>query len=1532
MKLKDFISKLQNERTSDSDAGLKNSAEGERYLQQSYEGRYLFELIQNSRDANKLANIRGRVIIEVLESKLVISNTGQPFDEKGIDSITLIGSSTKGTQGFIGFKGIGFKSILEISENPIVIMPEGSIEFSRLKTKKLLANRTLRADNVPLFFIPHYSPMKLAVDAQDSDIVTRIELPFKEKVDTQDIRNAFAKISVEQIVLMGYLKIVKFIHGEYESTFEITEDEKKGIITVDKNAERFRFRHFTPTNEITIPDEIIESLEGKEREMFDKESFIDISLVFSVDEKNRLCPIDKSKLYLFYPTEITSGFGFIIHSYFIVNPERKALRDSRLNEFIFEQVADFITGEWLSEVQKNFKGSYLDLLAYTRNMEFPIINKLYDKLTENLKKVRFIYDPLKPKFYKWNEVIIADGFAKGLFPEHKLRGKRLVYFTEKKTRDWLSAEFEVEYLSYDRIAECIEQECLAQKKKKNYGYFSHLYNYSSEHKNFNLEGRKILLTSSMKLLTSNDDVFHGFKGKLKLPQSVSKKIHFIHPSIKISNSRDYDIGFTEFRTDLFVRRLLRLFNDKTVPNCDILKVLLSLDISEGQFPEIREQILLPVRTEMEWVNPLYIPVYVENENLKQLYPDEKFVDTSAFEDFGLDITTLTKKLIEFGAWDIPAVFYNAGKYEVKRRDSVFSKLMNIEYFSTDQFEVVGDWHIDLPAAFTPWFTKSVITNWPRYKSIINSNRQTSVKYTSGRSYYRNINTENALKISSFLRFLSDQKWIKLENDDKTYSLDEIFGIGHIEHKQGHSYILKKFLTLLPIDYKYHEDFIKLTGLIHLDTPYIEDFKKILNKVASENDTTSQYSKEFENFYNKILGKLYDLFNDEAFDKSTVTQLGDVAFLAINEFEQSSSFVPSKDIFHIEDKAGYDLLPDEIKKEIQPHFTNRDRNRFGKIAKRLGRDFKKVFSQQVEIPVLDEQLSFIQWMHDYGEALALTEELLQIEITDNFALLRKVKINLCSGYSVAVYRDNELLRIRKDVPFIIQNKNDFEIFIHTSLHKHLAAVKSDIFYSLLTDVLGRDISRIRVQLAEFFNSVDKVSFLVKYDVPLYRVNEIKEKFDDTIVSKLQQFWIPVIQLKGDHIYLPYLVDENIDFAKVAQLISCSQKELEDLNSRISFDNMTAETNMQPLKELFTIINLDLIAYNSVSLFKIDFAGLYNRKLEAIHVKYKQTFSKYLHIYLSSRDISEKSRFQDLFDGYTNSTLFKISHAVLDINVNEVFMTFLLSNYIHLNLPSILLSIASDSTIQSMYAHNLSVLKCSVNCSDNMLDEFLESNVNRSLLYFENTLDELLSRFTHFGEKITENSSEVVENSLVLGLNKYQNLPALDIKSSSTTSVAVVSSLSKKGTPIGKRVDGSKTNDETQSLIGIVAEKAVYEILVEKYKIVEWMSKNAAKAEVNPEGSDAHGYDMYYIDENEEIQFVEVKGKSSSDRHFFISSPEYHFALQKKENYRILQVFNTLDNENRKIEDIGNVFLLNENEELFNNSKFTAHFTNLEIIYN
>ncbi|MGC9460397.1 DUF3883 domain-containing protein, partial [Vibrio genomosp. F10] len=151
--------------------------------------------------------------------------------------------------------------------------------------------------------------------------------------------------------------------------------------------------------------------------------------------------------------------------------------------------------------------------------------------------------------------------------------------------------------------------------------------------------------------------------------------------------------------------------------------------------------------------------------------------------------------------------------------------------------------------------------------------------------------------------------------------------------------------------------------------------------------------------------------------------------------------------------------------------------------------------------------------------------------------------------------------------------------------------------------------------------------------------------------------------------------------------------------------------------------------------------------------------------------------------------------------------------------------------------------------------------------------------------------------------------------------------------GGRFDGGG-NAQAKENIGIVAEKVVYEYLKSKYKTVNWVSKFAAKAPkehpgFNPEGHDGHGYDIDYIDKNGNKIYVEVKGKSDNSLTFEISKNEVDRALEEKSQFKLIFVTNVMDNKNRKIRDLGNIFSIRDDEDFFKNSNFTAVYKSFGI---
>ncbi len=97
-------------------------------VEHQYHGRFLIELLQNAHDAlnekpapDETSRIEIALIPEEgLYGTLYVANDGRPFSESNFKSLSQLGQSDKDPQASIGNKGIGFRSVLEITSSPEV--------------------------------------------------------------------------------------------------------------------------------------------------------------------------------------------------------------------------------------------------------------------------------------------------------------------------------------------------------------------------------------------------------------------------------------------------------------------------------------------------------------------------------------------------------------------------------------------------------------------------------------------------------------------------------------------------------------------------------------------------------------------------------------------------------------------------------------------------------------------------------------------------------------------------------------------------------------------------------------------------------------------------------------------------------------------------------------------------------------------------------------------------------------------------------------------------------------------------------------------------------------------------------------------------------------------------------------------------------------------------------------------------------------------------------------------------------------------
>ena len=1541
MNLKETADKLFEDSKGTPLRGLRAIAEAEKYLQQAYQGRYFFELIQNVRDANKEKNQDGEIFIELKDNILSISNTGAEFSTKGIEGITTIGESTKQSQDYIGFKGIGFKSIQEITEKPKIITRFGSIYFDRKLTLEKYNNPQMKEEQVPLFYFPHFNSTKLTETEIQKGIVTKIELPIKENVTEEKIVEAFSEIQAKQLILLGNIKNLHFETDNNISKFSIKKNPQKRFIEVKEDDNpSIKFRYFTPTNKVTIPVEVIQSLEGKEKDIFSNGSQVDINVVLELAENGQIKPIEDAKLYLFYPLQINSGFRFIIHSYFIVNPERTALRDSPLNDFLLASIGEFIGKEMLRHL-KETKTNTNRILCFKRNTDAKI-NVLYDCVISELKKQRFIYDSNSQKYYSSSEVMVADGFDKGLFPDGKLGGRQLIYTDDKEVIKWLEDEFEVPYLSYEDIANQIETECKRQLKERKLRFFQNLYNYVGTNEGLNLTGKKVLLTDDWKLVSSEEDVFYGGgrRNPINLPSSIKRQIHFIHKDIKITDFREGKsrTGITEFNTFELVRRLLKLFDKGSVPNSDLLNTLYNLQPLDTKSElEIKEKILFPVKGNDKWLSPLTNPIYFENENLKELYPKGNFIDANFLKWTGDETNTILPKefLKKFGIWEIPAIYIADKPIRLFMRENRDKKIQSLSGLTSRPYYINNDRMLDIPVKYNNWFTDTIVSKWETYKSFIQDDSLPKLQYSSNQSYYRYVGKEQTIKLCHFTEILSMQKWIVFSGEIEAYSVSEIIGIKYLDFSQSHNQVIGRYLKLLPISYEFKQDLIESIGLVHLDGNSIPNFIKLLSIIHKKYETTIPVGKDFTDFYNRILSKLVDFFYNNS-QTENIIQLKNEFFLASNEISKNPVWARASQIFYIDDKPNYDLLPISIKERVQPHFTNRDKNTFGKIAAKIGKKFSNSIQKELIETEAIKTSSLISFFDNLPESIAILESKLDTVLTDYFENLKNIRVYEKENLEVKISVGNSD-EMTIAVNHFVDTDNNYDFHFsranNPNRNKQIAESMSELFVNLL----GRDLRLYNSDLFRFLNTADKKDYLRDYDILEERVNEIREKLNTSDLTSNQKFWEAILITKEISNRGNIFIDKEINISQLSKSISVSEEMVQKIQDKFNFHQTNVSGNISLLIELLNSLSLTLKEVNKNIFPKIDFRDFYQKLFTNQKNKFEKRFDSILHSYLSNQESDEKCNYQDLLDNYKRFFYFSIPLNTLEMNIRYFFLESLSAAFPFLKiLPDDLQRDFSSFNPITIYSTNLSLLQtklASIEFTKENLDTFLVDNKRRSLLYF-NEVDIVLESFkewlTQFNDR---NKPTDDEDDLEEFLSEFSNQTATPIEEVSTNEVDIPSSNGGTSGGNGKRFDGG-ANDQFKNRIGLVAEMVVYEKLKTVYDNVNWVSKYASKIYkthpgYNPEGQDGLGYDIEYFDIDGNKYLVEVKGRTDSYDSFEISKNEVDKAHQEKQSYKIFFVTQAMNNYQRRIRDLGNLFLLDDGQDFFANRKFKAIYRNFEI---
>ena len=275
---------------------LSDLAGLEAYVSESYNSRSFIELLQNADDANAT-----KFYVMRSGDYLFVANNGRPFNIKDLESLCRSASSNKVRGTSIGYRGIGFKSVVSFAKEVHLISGDFEITFSKELSKKLIP----QAVKVPLIRIPH--ELDKSVRNELSDEIKRIQ---DEGFETIFIFSGVLANQIDEEYTSFASTTLLFLHNIQVIKIDLSKIVTANIAEIDKN-EKGRILRVSTTDAISNWFVCSDS---------------NCSIAFSMNngKASRLSKSD-AIIHAFLPTEDSCGLGVVINGDFSTDPSRRHL-------------------------------------------------------------------------------------------------------------------------------------------------------------------------------------------------------------------------------------------------------------------------------------------------------------------------------------------------------------------------------------------------------------------------------------------------------------------------------------------------------------------------------------------------------------------------------------------------------------------------------------------------------------------------------------------------------------------------------------------------------------------------------------------------------------------------------------------------------------------------------------------------------------------------------------------------------------------------------------------------------------------------------------------------------------------------------------------------------------------------------------------------------------------------------------------------------------------------------------------------------
>ena len=320
-----------------------------------YAHRQLFELVQNSADALAGTSDGGRIAIRLTEDCLYCADDGEPIDQDGVKALMFSHLSPKRGTDEIGRFGLGFKSVLGVTDAPEFFSRSGSFRFDRHHSRERIQQVVPDAERYPALRLPDSID---PCENRDKDDVLRelmgwakniVRLPLKPEAHDALVRQ-MCDFPPEFLLFVKHVSRLTLndVLSDLDRTLELQDVDGEYLLADgDTTSEWKLFKRMHPLSDDAQAD----------RRSLDDGDEVPIWWAAPLDRLTA-----PGHFWAFFPTQTASLVAGILNAPWKTNEDRQNLLSGPYNKELIEAAAEMIADELPKLATQTDPARHLDAL------------------------------------------------------------------------------------------------------------------------------------------------------------------------------------------------------------------------------------------------------------------------------------------------------------------------------------------------------------------------------------------------------------------------------------------------------------------------------------------------------------------------------------------------------------------------------------------------------------------------------------------------------------------------------------------------------------------------------------------------------------------------------------------------------------------------------------------------------------------------------------------------------------------------------------------------------------------------------------------------------------------------------------------------------------------------------------------------------------------------------------------------------------------------------------------------------------------